>query len=92
MALPIATVTRHARPPANMLTAKQGDMLLFMWDFYEQNDQLPPCEVIRNHFKFSSANAAYEHQVALLEKGWIERNAVGKFKFTALTRNAIRLA
>ncbi len=65
------------------LTVKQAEVLAFMWDFYKENDQLPTCEAIAIHFNFRSANAAYEHCLAMQRRGYLERNALGKFKFAS---------
>ena len=92
MLLPISKRARHATAPGNMLTARQADVLIFLWDFYRENDQLPPCHVIAGRFGFSSDNAAHEHLSALAEKGWIERNAVGKWKFGITARAHMELA
>lgn len=61
-------------------------MMDFLRSFYAMNDQLPPARVIADHFGWTSANAAYEHLEGLRRRGFLERNAVGKWKFTAASR------
>lgn len=63
------------------LTTRQQQVLGFMLQFLADNDQLPPMHVISSRFGFSSPNAAHEHVKALERKGFIERNAVGNFRF-----------
>lgn len=80
---------RKVSRPRNMLTDRQAQVLLFMWEFYEANDQLPPCMFICAHFGWKSPNAVQTHVEALESKGWIERNTVGKYKFAPIARTAI---
>lgn len=62
-------------------TARQREVLHFMRCFLLENDQLPPMHAIAEHFGFRSTNAANDYLAALERKGFIERNAVGKFRF-----------
>ncbi len=64
------------------LTSRQSDVLAFMWDFYQRNDQLPPPPKICDKFGWRSPNAVTEVRQSLVNHGAIERNEVGKFKFT----------
>lgn len=52
-----------------------------MLRFLADNDQLPPMQSIATHFGLRSPNSAQDHINALERKGFIERNAVGKFRF-----------
>ena len=63
------------------LTSRQREVLAYMLQFLADNDQLPPMQFIAAHFGFRSPQAAQDHVTALERKGFIERNAVGKFKF-----------
>lgn len=72
--------------PRYVLTAKQVEVLTFLVRFYEENDQIPPCRVIAEHFNFASDNAANDHLQALARRGWIEKNSVGRWKFSAKAR------
>jgi len=63
------------------LTYRQRDVLHFMRCFLLENDQLPPMHAIAEHFGNSSPNSAQSHINALERKGFIERNAVGKYRF-----------
>lgn len=67
------------------LTPKQADVLAFMREFFAENDQLPAGPEIARHFGFRSPNAGFEYLVALEKKGCIERNAVGRYRFTRST-------
>jgi SOS-response transcriptional repressor LexA len=64
------------------LTHRQAEIVAFMRAFYAENDQLPPLHAIKTHFGWSSDNGAHQHLEALARKGCIERNAVGKYRFT----------
>jgi SOS-response transcriptional repressor LexA len=65
----------------NHLTLTQQSVLGFMRQFFADNDQLPPMHAIAKQFGWASANAAHEVCVQLVRKGYIERNAVGKYRF-----------
>lgn len=67
-------------------TEKQAALLLYCGQFYAENDQLPTARAICDHFGWSSANAAYDVLIALSRRGYVERNALGKWKFTSLGR------
>lgn len=64
-----------------LLTEKQQYLFNFLVSFFKQNDQIPPAEVIRDHFGWSSANAAYQMMICLEKRGHIKRNSVGKWMF-----------
>lgn len=63
-------------------------VLAFMREFFADNDQLPPAEVIAKHFGWASANAACTHLSALRRHGLVETNACGKLRFVRATPNA----
>lgn len=69
----------------NPISIKQAEALSFMITFYAENDQLPPIAVVAQHLGIWG-NHANDLAVALEKKGYIQRNAVGKFKFTELGR------
>jgi SOS-response transcriptional repressor LexA len=50
--------------------------------FLDANDQLPPMHAISAHFGWESANSAQTHVFALERRGYLERNAVGKWRLT----------
>jgi hypothetical protein len=60
------------------LTDKQLAVFVFMHDFFRENDMLPPQIAIDTHF---GAQGAWRTQRSLERKGYIERNAVGKYRF-----------
>lgn len=64
------------------LTKKQEEVYDFMFHFFEENDQIPPMAEIADHFGWASPNAANEHVLRIRDAGWIEHNAVGKYRFT----------
>ena len=72
--------------PATPITDKQLKVLAYMQAFFARNDQLPTMHALCDKFKWTSLNSAFEHCAALERRGLIERNAVGKFKFTAAGR------
>jgi SOS-response transcriptional repressor LexA len=63
------------------MTNMQAHVYAFMRGFLQDNDQLPPTHAIQKQFGWKSKNAAIEHLQALERKGFLERNAVGKYKF-----------
>jgi SOS-response transcriptional repressor LexA len=64
------------------MTDKQRGVLAFLRSFYEANDQLPPMHVVAAHFGWGSWNSAQTHVEALAKRGLVEKNAVGKWRFT----------
>lgn len=62
-------------------TPIQRSVFEFLKSFFLQNDQLPPCHVIRAHFGWASENSAHEHLLRLERHGLIEKNSLGKWKF-----------
>ncbi len=73
---------KRVDPRNYRLTQRQEQVLLFMWEFFKENDQLPPAHTIKENFGFSSDNGPYEMCVALERKGFLAKNSVNKFKFT----------
>jgi len=63
------------------LTDKQLAVLVFMQEFFRNNDQLPPATALCNHFGWKNAQGGLRYQQVLAAKGYIERNAVGKYRF-----------
>lgn len=64
------------------LTKRQREVLDFMRAFYARNDQLPPMAFISRHFGWKSQNAAQTFADILAAKGFIEKNDVGRYRFT----------
>jgi SOS-response transcriptional repressor LexA len=64
------------------LSASQHKVLCFAIDYYAENDQLPPMSAVKAHFGYGSTNAATSHYFALEAKGYVEKNAAGKYRFT----------
>lgn len=73
---------RQTRGPASAPTAKNLEVLAYMREFFLINDQLPPVMHISKNFGRVSLNAAQLHVDALIRHGLVERNAVGKLRFT----------
>lgn len=72
---------RHGRGrPAAGPSRKNLDVLVYMREFFRENDQLPPVSRIASYFGMNVAGADW-HIKALLRFGMIERNAVGKLRF-----------
>ncbi|CAA2106061.1 hypothetical protein [Variovorax paradoxus] len=74
------------------LTLKQAEVLAFMREFFAENDQLPPAASLRTRFGWASDNAAATYLITLAKKGYIEHNAVGKYRFTRNTACAKSVA
>lgn len=64
------------------LTPRQAAVLAFMRAFFAENDHLPGGPDISRRFGFTSPNAGADYIAALRRKGYIERNTVGKYRFT----------
>lgn len=63
------------------MSHRQSQVFTFMVEFFAANDQLPPNTEVSEYLG-TAQNNAYEIAIALEKKGYIERNAVGKFRFT----------
>lgn len=63
------------------LTHRQREILAYLYDFFNEKDQLPPLRMICERFRLSSQNSATDHMRMLERKGHIEKNAVGKYRF-----------
>lgn len=68
------------------LSARQAEAFAFMVQFFAENDQLPPVATAMSTHMSIFPNHANEICIALEKKGWIERNAVGKYRFTQCSR------
>lgn len=71
-------------PGHSRLTSLQIDVLIYMREFFVENQQLPTMDCIRLHFGWASANNSQEHIDRLTAKGFLTKNVVGKNKFTPL--------
>lgn len=56
-------------------------VLAFVRQFFADNDQLPPAVAVAAEFGWVSTQSAFDHLRALERFGYIERNAVGKWRF-----------
>ena len=63
------------------LTTFQQQVFDYMVDFFKVNDQLPPVQSICDEFH-RYPNQISEMHASFEKKGLIERNAVGKFRFS----------
>jgi len=72
------------------LTDSQCALMNYLWQFFLENDQLPPCQTIARNFGWSSPNAAQEKLDSLSHlHGLIEKNSLGKWKFTDRARDSL---
>jgi DNA-binding MarR family transcriptional regulator len=76
--------------PSSPLTPLQIDVLAYLWEFFDANDQLPPKQAICANFHWTSLNTAVMHCDALERRGLLERNTVGRLKFTKAGRALVR--
>jgi hypothetical protein len=67
------------------LSRRQSEAFSYLVQFFAANDQLPPIASVAAHMGIFS-NHAHEIAVALEKKGWVERNSVGKYRFTQCSR------
>ena len=72
------------------LTARQAQVLEFMRNFHRDNDQLPTQECLCARFGWKSPNSALTFLKILEFKGYIERNTLGKFRFTRIGQDPIK--
>lgn len=73
------------------LTPRQQLVLDFLRTFHAENDQLPPMRAIAAHFGWKSENSAQTFADILEAKGYIEKNAVGKYRFTREQPSAVAM-
>lgn len=64
------------------LTRHQARVLAFMHQYFRENDQLPGTAALRDQFGWKSENSVVLIREVLDRKGYIEKNAVGKYRFT----------
>jgi SOS-response transcriptional repressor LexA len=81
--------TDRRRIAAKPLTRRQRLILAFCDRFLTQNDQLPTHQALMDHFGWSSPNSAHEAFVSLERRGLLERNALGRLRFTDQGRSLI---
>ncbi|WP_312836391.1 hypothetical protein [Comamonas sp.] len=63
------------------LTTRQREVLDYMRAFLAENDQMPPLQLIADHFGYRAAAGAQFQVLALKRKGYLEANATGKVRF-----------
>lgn len=68
------------------ITSRESAGLIFCGQFYAANDQLPTVQAVCDNFGWASPNAARDMLLSLCRKGYLERNLLGKLKFTAKGR------
>lgn len=64
------------------MTETQKKLLAFMRAFFAENDQLPTIAATKAHFGWKSNNTVAARFYALEAKGFIEKNAVNRYRFT----------
>ncbi|MGF6211795.1 hypothetical protein [Comamonas odontotermitis] len=74
---------KGGRTPATVATPDQLGILAFMREFFTENDQLPPINVSAKRFGMTP-NAMQWHVNALVRFGYLEKNAVGKYRFARI--------
>jgi len=67
------------------LTTRQREVLDYMRAFLAENDQMPPLQLIADHFGYRAAAGAQFQVLALKRKGNLEANATGKVRFVRAT-------
>lgn len=71
------------------LTASQAILINYLWAFFNDNDQIPPCQTIARDFGWSSPNAAQEKLESLCGRGLLAKNRIGKWKFTPQAKSEL---
>lgn len=64
------------------LTEGQAAMLAFCVEYFLREHTLPPMQVVAINFKWSSKAAAAQMAQILVRKGYLERNDLGKLRFS----------
>lgn len=59
----------------------QREVYDFLLQYFKLNDQIPSTRAVQQHFRWGSQNSAVNHMRKLSEKGYLARNACGKYKF-----------
>lgn len=60
------------------LTDRQAAVMVFIQEFYDQEDRLPSTREIQSHFGFASQTGAMGHLRALARKGMIEHRGCAR--------------
>ena len=76
-----AGLRRAGRPRLRGASPMALRVLAFVRQFFADNDQLPPAVAVAAEFGWVSTQSAFDHLRALERFGYIERNAVGKWRF-----------
>lgn len=65
------------------LTNRQLELLVFAREFFKENDQLPTVRALSEHYGLSATYSDGPRRClkALEEKGYIERNKAGGYRF-----------
>jgi len=71
----------HKRPSFEKLTDRQTEVYRYLVEFFEKNDQLPPTREVGRHFGILQ-NGARSHLMALERKGFLDRNKLGRLRFS----------
>ena len=79
---PRAGLRRGGRPRLRGASPVALRVLAFARQFFADNDQLPPASAVAAAFGWGSTQSAFDHLSALERFGYLERNAVGKWRFT----------
>lgn len=64
------------------------DVLAYLRRFFAENDQIPPLSAIAAEFGWASEQSAHGHMTTLMRFGYLERNAVGRWRFARAQRRA----
>jgi SOS-response transcriptional repressor LexA len=64
------------------LTNKQLEVYCFAKDYHKENDNLPSGEEIASFLGLANRASGFFHYQALVRKGYLEKMASGKYRFT----------
>jgi repressor LexA len=64
------------------LTPAQQEVYDYMRDYFAANDQLPSGFALMDRFGWTSPNSVNDFRIHLAQRGWIEKNQAGKYRFT----------
>jgi len=68
-------------------TPTQASVLAYMREVFEENDQLPSVANIADHFGWKSASAAQYYVDGLIRIGRLEKNDLGRLRFSRAKTN-----
>lgn len=80
----------HESIVGDPLSLRQQEAYNALREYFRENDQLPTFNALAGRLGITH-NAAYDMVRVLARKGWIERNAAGRYRFARPTTHTAAL-